>query len=101
VVGGLGLAVLSLHILSLDGTDGPVAILDVEQFPIHRQWYIVHPKGKELSLVARTFLEFAIASESRTRQRMVSKWPHLIKHIKPGKKKASRKKKAARKSRKS
>ena len=25
-----------------------------------RQWYLVHPKGKELSLVAQAFLEFAL-----------------------------------------
>jgi DNA-binding transcriptional LysR family regulator len=97
VVGGLGLAVLSLHTLALEGPDGPVAILDVEQFPIHRQWYIVFPKGKELSLVARTFLDFAIASEARIRERMVSLWPLLMQQPKARKKAASRKKKIAKK----
>lgn len=97
VVGGLGLAVLSLHTLALEGPDGPVAILDVEQFPIHRQWYIVFPKGKELSLVARTFLDFAIASEARIRERMVSQWPLLMRQPKAGKKAASPKKRTAKK----
>ncbi len=97
VVGGLGLSVLSLHTLSLEGDNGPVAILDVEQFPIHRQWFIVHPKGKELSLVARTFLEFAIASEARIRERMISQWPLLMQKPKPRKKTAARKKKAVKK----
>jgi DNA-binding transcriptional LysR family regulator len=69
IVGGLGLSVLSLHTLTLEGTDGPVAILDVEGFPILRNWYIVYPKGKELSLVARTFLEFAIENEPKIRER--------------------------------
>ncbi|AHE98911.1 LysR family transcriptional regulator [Thioalkalivibrio paradoxus ARh 1] len=77
VVGGLGLSVLSLHSLTLEGTNGPVAVLDVEGFPTMRQWYLVYPKGKELSLVARTFLEFAIASEPRIRTRMESLWPGL------------------------
>jgi LysR family transcriptional regulator, low CO2-responsive transcriptional regulator len=97
IVGGLGLSVLSLHTLTLEGADGPVAILDVDQFPIHRQWYIVHPRGKELSLVARTFLEFAIASEGRIRERMESMWPRLMQL--PGKrvKRATRKKKRTRK----
>jgi DNA-binding transcriptional LysR family regulator len=95
VVGGLGVSVLSLHTLALEGADGPVAILDVEQFPIHRQWYIVYPKGKELSLVARTFLEFAIASEARIRERMVSMWPRLMQQpkTKTRKRPAARKKK--------
>jgi len=77
IVGGLGVAVLSLHTLALEGVDGPVAILDVEGFPIMRQWYLVHPKGKELSLVAQAFLEFALELEPRMRQRMQEMWPRL------------------------
>ena len=78
VVGGLGLSVLSLHTLTLEGRDGPVAVLDVEGFPIQRQWYLVYPKGKELSLVARSFLEYAIASGPRIRQHLEQLWPGLM-----------------------
>jgi DNA-binding transcriptional LysR family regulator len=92
VVGGLGLAVLSLHTLTLEGTDGAVAILDVDEFPIIRQWYIVHPSGKELSLVARTFLEFVVASEAQIRQRMESLWPRLKHLLKNPEKPPTRKK---------
>jgi DNA-binding transcriptional LysR family regulator len=81
IVGGLGLSVLSLHTLTLEGPDGPVAILDVEGFPIMRQWYIVYPKGKELSLVAQAFLEFALETEPAMRQRMADTWPTLRKHM--------------------
>jgi DNA-binding transcriptional LysR family regulator len=81
VVGGLGLSVLSLHALTLEGTDGAVAILDVKDFPIIRQWYIAHPRGKELSLVARTFLDFAIASEDMIHNRMVSLWPGMKQYL--------------------
>ncbi len=77
VVGGLGISVLSLHALTLEGVNGPVVILDVEGFPILRQWYLVHPKGKELSLVARTFLAFAVERGPRLRERMASMWPAL------------------------
>jgi hypothetical protein len=69
--------VLSLHTLTLEGVNGPVAILDVEGFPILRQWYLVHPKGKELSLVARTFLDFALEHGPRLRERMAFMWPAL------------------------
>jgi DNA-binding transcriptional LysR family regulator len=97
IAAGLGLSVLSLHTLTLEGTDGPVAILDVEGFPILRNWYIVYPKGKELSLVARTFLEFAIDNEPNIRKRMQTMWPAL-KHLLDKKNKpASRKKKSVRK----
>jgi DNA-binding transcriptional LysR family regulator len=95
IAAGLGLSVLSLHTLTLEGTDGPVAILDVEGFPILRNWYIVYPKGKELSLVARTFLEFAIDNEPNIRKRMQAMWPAL-KHLLDEKKKtAPRRKKTA------
>ena len=70
VVAGLGVAVLSLHTLSLEGANGPVDVLDVEGFPIERKWYLSHPKDKELPLIASTFLEFAIASEPTIRERM-------------------------------
>ena len=77
IVGGLGLSVMSLHTILLEGIDGPVAILDVEGFPIMRHWYMVYPKGKELSLVARTFLDFAIEYESKINTRMEGIWPAL------------------------
>ena len=78
IVGGLGLSVLSLHTLTLEGSGGPVAVLDVEGFPIQRQWFMVHPKGKELSLVARAFLEYAISSEPKIRERLEQVWPGLV-----------------------
>ena len=37
---------------------GQFAILDVVGFPIQRNWYVVHARGKQLSIVASTFLEF-------------------------------------------
>jgi len=77
VFGGLGISILSMHSLSLEGIEGPLAILDVEGFPILRKWYLVHPKDKELSLVAKTFLEFAIEYEPIIRKRMEDMWPPL------------------------
>ncbi len=77
VVGGLGLAVLSLHTLSLEGPDGPVALLDVDGFPIMRQWHLVYPRGKELSLVADAFLEFSLNVEPRMREKMIALWPEM------------------------
>ena len=77
IVGGLGLSVLSLHTLTLEGTKGPVAVLDVEGFPIQRTWYLVYPKGKELSLVAKAFLNFALKSELHLRKKLEAMWPSL------------------------
>ncbi|QEP43236.1 LysR family transcriptional regulator [Ectothiorhodospiraceae bacterium BW-2] len=81
IVGHLGLSVLSLHTLALEGTNGPLALLDVEDFPIMRQWFLVYPKGKELSLVASTFLAFAMEIQPRMNQRLLELWPELAHHL--------------------
>jgi DNA-binding transcriptional LysR family regulator len=75
VLAGLGLSVLSLHSMTLEGPKGPLALLDVSGFPIMRQWFIVHPKGRSLSLVAQSFLEFAISEEQAMRDAMAKQWP--------------------------
>jgi DNA-binding transcriptional LysR family regulator len=61
VVAGLGVAFLSLHALRLELAAGEVAVLDAEGFPLRRQWYAVHRKGKHLSNAARGFLDFLMA----------------------------------------
>ncbi|BCN94365.1 LysR family transcriptional regulator [Thiomicrorhabdus immobilis] len=58
VVAELGVACVSKHALQLHSYDGPVAILDVEGFPIEKQWNIVYPKNKHLSVIAAEFLKF-------------------------------------------
>lgn len=66
VAGGLGLAVLSRHTLTLDAASGAFAILDVRGFPLLRQWYAVYPMGKQISPVTRAFLDY-IAAEGASR----------------------------------
>lgn len=59
VVGELGVACVSKHALYLEKTDeSPIVELDVEGFPIEKQWNIVYPAGKERSLLAEEFLGF-------------------------------------------
>ena len=58
IIGGLGISVLSRHTLALDAAMGQLATLDVKHFPIKRQWYAVYPAGKQLTIVAQTFLEY-------------------------------------------
>ncbi len=59
IAGGLGVSILSQHTLALK-SDMELAVLDVEDLPIQRSWYLVYPKGKQLSLVAKTFLEYLL-----------------------------------------
>ncbi|MFP4131646.1 MAG: LysR substrate-binding domain-containing protein [Thiohalospira sp.] len=65
VASGMGISVLSLHSLTLEGTRGPLAILDVEDMPIERYWYVVYPRGKKLSVVARAFLDFMLTEREQ------------------------------------
>jgi len=58
VAGDLGVACISEHSLSLDHSSLPIVKLDVEGFPIHKQWNIVYPAGKELSILAKEFLGY-------------------------------------------
>lgn len=58
VAGGLGIAVLSQHSMTVDDMHRELAILNVQGFPIHSKWYVVYPTGKMLSIVAKTFFEY-------------------------------------------
>ncbi len=65
VIAGLGLSVLSLYNLRLELANQHLAVLDVVGFPLRRPWYAAHLKGKQLSLVARTFLDFILVESAR------------------------------------
>lgn len=56
VASGLGVSVLSRYTLAADPAANDLAVLNVEGFPIQRQWYVVYPAGKQLSVVAQAFL---------------------------------------------
>lgn len=60
IAGGLGISVLSLHTLALEGHNSQLTILDVEGFPIERYWYVIYPSGKQLSVIARTFYDYLL-----------------------------------------
>ena len=57
ISGGLGIAVISMHTIT-SGDLTELTILEVEGFPISWQWYVGHPRGKRLSVVAKTFIDF-------------------------------------------
>jgi LysR family transcriptional regulator, low CO2-responsive transcriptional regulator len=58
IAGGLGISVLSRHTLLPE--IGDLVILDVEEFPIKRNWFMVYPNGKQLSIVARTYCDYLL-----------------------------------------
>lgn len=60
VQAGLGLGIVSVHTLEMELKLKLLEILDVESFPILRNWYVVHRKGKRLSPVAQAFKDFMV-----------------------------------------
>lgn len=58
IAGGLGISVLSKHTLYCKSSEWELTTLDVQGFPIKQQWYVSHLAGKQLSVVAQTFLEY-------------------------------------------
>ena len=65
VEAGLGLGIVSIHTLELELETKRLALLDAEDFPIQRYWYILQRKGKRLSPVAKAFKDFVLAEASK------------------------------------
>jgi DNA-binding transcriptional LysR family regulator len=60
VEAGLGLGVVSLHTVQAELLSGQLCVLDVQGFPLIRQWYLVQRKGKRPSPAAQAFAEFVL-----------------------------------------
>ena len=60
VQAGLGLGLLSRDTLDMELALKRLVILDVEDFPIIRHWYVMHRKGKRLSTAAQAFKQFLL-----------------------------------------
>jgi DNA-binding transcriptional LysR family regulator len=58
VAGGLGLTILSRDAVRVDLAQPKLIELDVDGFPLRRFWYVVWPRGRQLSVVAAAFLVF-------------------------------------------
>ncbi len=57
---GLGLSVVSLHTIELELETRRLVVLDVQGFPLDRQWYLVYRSGKRLSPAAGAFRDFVL-----------------------------------------
>ncbi len=66
VEAGLGLGIVSIHTLALELELKRLVVLDVEDFPIVRHWYVVHLQGKRLSPVAQVFKDFVLTEGAST-----------------------------------
>ena len=79
VMAGLGLAVVSGHILD-QGDREDLSILPVAGFPLQQYWYLVNAKERATSVVARTFREFLLGEGLEILKDGMSYWE---KHHRP------------------
>ncbi|MBF2058420.1 MAG: LysR family transcriptional regulator [Cyanobacterium sp. T60_A2020_053] len=59
LIGDLGISILSRHTLTSNCYQD-LTVLDVLGFPIQKHWYVTHLKGKQLSVIAQTFLLYLL-----------------------------------------
>ncbi|MEO8956621.1 MAG: LysR substrate-binding domain-containing protein [Ktedonobacteraceae bacterium] len=65
VAAGLGIALISRVALDMELETNRLVILDVEGFPVLRQWRLVHIKDKHLSATAHAFKLFLLQHADR------------------------------------
>jgi DNA-binding transcriptional LysR family regulator len=66
VEAGLGLGVVSRHTVTLELAARRLTTLDVEGFPIRRQWHLVHRQNKHFSQAANAFAQFVLTDARST-----------------------------------
>jgi DNA-binding transcriptional LysR family regulator len=65
VEAGLGVGVVSLHTVQAELAAKHLCVLDVQGFPLRRQWYLVQRQGKRLSPAAQAFAQFVLREAGR------------------------------------
>ena len=65
VEAGLGLGVVSLHTVQAELAARHLSVLDVQGFPLRRQWYLVQRQGKRLGPAAQAFVQFVLSEAGR------------------------------------
>ncbi|PKD45209.1 LysR family transcriptional regulator [Rhodohalobacter barkolensis] len=59
IMAGIGISLVSRYSLINEEKMGKISVLDVEGLPYVNNWKLVYPKGKKLSPVARSFIQFS------------------------------------------
>ncbi len=60
VEAGLGLGLVSLHTVRAEIASGQLCVLDIQGFPLQREWYLVQREGKRLSPAASAFAQLVL-----------------------------------------
>ncbi len=78
VQAGLGLGLMSRDAVEMELTLGKLIVLDVEKLPIMRHWYVMHRKGKRLSVVAQAFKDFLLHEAAELLQKQPPILPEQV-----------------------
>jgi len=78
VAGNMGVSVISRHALHGLSAEHGVSVLNVAHFPIESQWHVVRLKGKQLSPVARVFLDHLVAQSGQWEQQRMFTTAHVV-----------------------
>lgn len=75
VIAGFGLSFLSAHTVVHELQAGHLRVLDVRDFPLLQQWYVVHRRGKHLPPVAQAFKDFLLTEGAALIQQALPGFP--------------------------
>ncbi len=64
VIAELGIAVLPHELVAFELACGTLVVLDVQGFPLQRQWYVIHVKGRRLSQAATALRQLLLQSNT-------------------------------------
>ncbi len=77
---GMGLGIMSIHTIRLELETGRLQILDVQGFPIIRNWYVVHRKNKRFSSISGVFKQFLLQEAATLVAENKSNFTYLRNH---------------------
>ncbi len=73
VMGGMGLAFISLHTVNLEHRTGNLVLLDLRGLPVMRNWYVLHRATRNLSPAALAFKKFMHAEAPKYMKTLLPK----------------------------
>jgi DNA-binding transcriptional LysR family regulator len=71
VIAGIGVGFLSAHTIGMELQAGSLVVLDVENFPVMLNWYVVHRRNKRLPPVALAFKNFLLSDGADLIQKII------------------------------
>ncbi len=76
VIAGMGISFVSAHTIGMELELGRLAVLDVEGFPVMREWHVVHHGRKRLPPVALAFKSFLLEEGAALIEQLVGTRSH-------------------------